>query len=166
MKKIRFYNSLYWKVGLTFLVILLLLSAVYLYISVFTAEMYFQEANQRLNAEVAPHIAAENQCFIDGKANKDILKDVFHDVMVINPSIEVYLLDTRGKILTYFAPHKTLELEYIPLEPVKEFIATKGEEFVLGFDPKNPEAEKVFSAAPVYEQNKLCLLYTSPSPRD
>lgn len=153
--KNRFYNSLYWKVGLTFLVILILLSTVYLYISVFTAEMYFQEANQRLNAEIAPHIAAENQCFIDGKANEDILKSVFHDVMVINPSIEVYLLDTDGKILTYFAPHKTLELNHIHLEPVKEFIKTGGEEFVMGADPKNPQAEKVFSAAPVFEDGKL-----------
>ncbi|RPI74376.1 MAG: sensor histidine kinase [Ignavibacteriales bacterium] len=155
MKKNRFYNSLYWKVGLTFLLILILLSAVYIYISAFTAEMYFQEANQHLNADIAPHIAAENQCFIDGKANENRLKDVFHDVMVINPSIEVYLLDDKGKILTYFAPHKTLELEYIPLEHVKEFIETNGEEFVLGVDPKNPEAEKVFSAAPVYEDGKL-----------
>ncbi len=67
-----------------------------------------------MNAEVAPHIAAENQCFINGKANDEALKEVFHDVMVINPSIEVYLLDTEGKILTYFAPNKEIILEYVP----------------------------------------------------
>ena len=117
--------------------------------------MYFQEASQKLNAEIAPHIANENQCFIDGKANEDVLKNVFHDIMIINPSIEVYLLDEKGKILTYFAPNKTIKVKQVPLEPVKEFIRSGSEEFVLGVDPKNTEAEKVFSAAPVYEKGIL-----------
>ena len=121
----------------------------------FTAEMYFQEANQKLNADIAPHIASENQAFIDGKANEQILKSVFHNVMIINPSIEVYLLDTNGKILTFYAPDKKIKLDRVPLNQVKKFISTKGEEFTLGVDPKNPGAEKVFSAAPVYEKGKL-----------
>ena len=154
-KQNRFFSSLYWKIGITFLAVLILLSAVYLYIAMFTAEMYFQEANQRLNAEIAPHIASENRAFIDGKANEQILKNVFHDVMIINPSIEVYLLDTEGKILTFYAPDKKIKVERIPLEHVKEFIKTGGEEFVLGVDPKNPGTEKVFSAAPVYEEGKF-----------
>jgi two-component system OmpR family sensor kinase len=113
-KRKRFFNSLYWKIGITFLAILLFLSVVYLYISMFTAEMYFQEANQRLNAAIAPHIASENDAFIDGKANEEVLKNVFHDVMIINPSIEVYLLDTEGKILTFYAPDKKIKLYHIP----------------------------------------------------
>jgi len=44
--------------------------------------MYFQEAGQKLNAEVAPHIAAENKCFVNGEANEEALKEVFHSVMV------------------------------------------------------------------------------------
>ena len=154
-KRRKFFSSLYWKIGITFLAILILISAVYLYISMFTAEMYFCEVNQRLNAEIAPHIASENQAFIDGKANEQILKNVFHDVMIINPSIEVYLLDTNGKILTFYAPDKTIKLNHIPLGNVKKFIAAGGKEFIMGVDPKNPDAEKVFSAAPVYEKGKL-----------
>jgi signal transduction histidine kinase len=156
-KKIRaqIFKSLFWKIGMTFLIILLILSTIYLYISVFTAEMYFQEANQKLNAEIAPHIASENRAFIDGKVNEEGLKSVFHNVMVINPSIEVYLLDTTGKILTYYAPHKTIELDKITLEPVKEFIETGGKEFIMGVNPKNPDVEKVFSAAPVYDDGNL-----------
>jgi signal transduction histidine kinase len=153
--KVGFFRSLYFKIGITFLLILLVLSIIYIYISVFTAEMYFQEASQKLNAEIAPHIASENQCFIDGEANEEVLKNVFHDIMIINPSIEVYLLDDKGKILTYFAPNKTIKVKQVPLEPVKEFIESNGEEFVLGADPKNTDAEKVFSAARVYEEGKL-----------
>jgi signal transduction histidine kinase len=117
--------------------------------------MYFQEASQRLNAEIAPHIAAENQCFIDGKPNEEVLRSVFNDVMIINPSIEVYLLDTDGKIIIFYPDDNALKLDYIDLEPVKEFIKTEGKEFVIGIDPKNPKAEKVFSAVPAYENDIL-----------
>ena len=80
--KNRFFHSLYWKIGATFLLTLLVLSIVYLYISVHTAEMYYQETSQKLNAEVAPHIAAENKCFLNGKANEDALKEIFHNIMI------------------------------------------------------------------------------------
>ena len=152
-EKHSFFNSLFWKIGATFLITLFVLSVVYLYISVYTAEMYFQEASQKLNAEIAPHIADENRCFINGEANEEVLKDVFHDVMIINPSIEVYLLNTEGKILTYFAPNKIIELEYVPLEPIQEFIKVKDESFVMGVDPKNASIMKGFSASEVYEDS-------------
>jgi len=97
-KKYGFFSSLYWKIAVLFLFALIIISIVYLYIAAFTAEMYFQEASQRLNEEVALHIAEENQFFVNGEANQEALKKIFHDIMVINPSIEVYLLNTEGKI--------------------------------------------------------------------
>ncbi len=156
MRKRKFIDSLYWKIGATFLFILIILSAVYLYISVFTAEMYFQEANQKLNSDIAPHIANENKCFVNGKVNEDVLKNVFHNVMIINPSIEVYLLDTKGNILTYFAPEKEIKLNFLPLEPIQKYIEGGGKTFVMGPDPKNENREKAFSAAKVYEGKNLC----------
>ena len=153
--KNRFFHSLYWKIGATFLLTLLLLSIVYLYISVHTAEMYYQETSQKLNAEVAPHIAAENKCFLNGKANEDALKEIFHNIMIINPSIEVYLLNTEGKILTYYAPDKVIKMKYIPLGPIKEFIADTTGSFIMGIDPKNENSMKGFSASEVYEDSTL-----------
>ncbi len=149
--KLKIFNRLKWKIAVTFLFILIVLSSVYLYISVFTAEMYFQETIQKLNSEVAKHIAEETQCFVDGKPNKKVLDNVFHNVMIINPSIEVYLLDPEGRILTYFAPDKKIKLKSVPLAPIKQFIENKGSIFVLGADPKNKGKEKAFSASAVYE---------------
>jgi signal transduction histidine kinase len=150
-KKPKLFSSLYWKIAAVFLFALLIISLVYLYIAAFTAEMYFQEASQRLNEEVAQHIAEENQFFVNGKANQEALKNIFHDIMVINPSIEVYLLNTEGKILSYFAPNKKVTLEYVPLGPIKEFLKSGASSFVMGVDPKNEHIEKTFSAAKVYE---------------
>lgn len=150
-KKFHFFSSLYWKIAAVFLFALIIISLVYLYIATFTAEMYFQEASQRLNEEVAKHIAEENQFFVNGQANEDALKKTFHDIMVINPSIEVYLLNTEGKILSYFAPNKEVKLKYVPLAPIKEFLESGASTFVMGADPKKEHVEKTFSAARVYE---------------
>lgn len=154
MKK-KFFSSLYWKISAAFLLILIILSAAYLYIALYTAEMYFVEANQKLDSKIAPHIASENKCFVNGKANNEALKNVFNNVMIINPSLEVYLLDKNGKILTFYAPNKKIILEKVPLEPIKRFIDDKGEKFILGADPKNKNIRKAFSAAAIYENQKL-----------
>ncbi|HKI78222.1 MAG TPA: ATP-binding protein [Ignavibacteriaceae bacterium] len=148
----EFFNSLFWKISAVFLLILIVISAAYIYISVNTAEMYFQETRQKLDIQVASHITSDNEFFMDDSVNVNALKDLFHNVMVINPSIEVYLLDTTGTILAFDAPLSTVKIKKIPLSPVKKFIQSNEETFLLGIDPKNPDKMKPFSAAKVVEQ--------------
>ena len=150
----NFFNSLFWKISAIFLFILLIISAVYMYISVHTAEMYFQETRQRLDYDIAAHIASDNECFIGDSVNTKVLQNVFHNVMIINPSIEVYLLDNNGKILTYFAPNQTIKLDKVPLDPLNQFVSKGDGEFLMGVDPKNPERSKAFSASKVFEEGK------------
>ena len=151
----NFFNSLFWKISAVFLFILLIISAVYIYISVITAEMYFQETRQKLDLKVAQHIASDNDFFSGDSINISVLKNVFHNVMVINPSIEVYLLDTSGTILAYYAPEQTVKIKEVPLEPLKKFISSKSEIFLMGIDPKSPEKQKAFSAAVVKDKGKF-----------
>jgi len=150
-----FFSTITWKLGITFFSILLLLSGVYLFIAVWTAEMYYQETMQKLGSQIAINIAGENKFFDNGEIHEDNLKKLFHDIMVINPSLEVYLLDIEGNILTYFAPNKKIELKKVDLNPVRKFIAESGQRFVMGNDPKDPRAHKTFSAAEVYENDNL-----------
>ncbi|MCL5030794.1 MAG: HAMP domain-containing histidine kinase [Bacteroidetes bacterium] len=151
----NFFNSLFWKISAVFLLILLIISTVYIYISVNTAEMYFQETRQKLDIKVASHIAHDNDFFSGDSININALKDVFHNVMVINPSIEVYLLDTTGTILAYDAPKKSVKLKIVPLEPIKKFLTSNKETFLMGIDPKNPKRQKAFSAAQVFDKGKF-----------
>ena len=150
-----FFNSLTWKIGSTFLLILMILSAVYLYIAVWTAEMYYQEAVQKMGSEIAPQIVEENKFFDDGKIDEVVLKNLFHKIMVINPSLEVYLLDTTGAILTYFAPDKKIVMESLDLDPIKKFVEEKGKNFVMGNNPKDPKAHSTFTAAEIFEEDIL-----------
>lgn len=122
-----------------------------MYISITTAEMYFQETRQKLDIDIASHIASENDCFTGDSVNTEILKEVFHNVMIINPSIEVYLLDKTGRILMYFAPNHSILIDKVPLDPINEFISTGEKDFLMGIDPKNPVRKKAFSAAKVVD---------------
>ena len=150
-----FFNSLFWKISAVFLLILLVISAVYIYISVNTAEMYFQETRQKLDIKIASHISNEAEFFRNDSVNYDAMKNVFHNVMVINPSLEVYLLDTHGKILAFDADSSLVKLKKLPLEPIQKFISSEEEQFLLAPDPKNPGKEKPISAAKVLSNGKF-----------
>ena len=70
----KLFNSLFFKISFVFLLILLVISAIYIYISVNTAEMYYQETRQKLDLNIASHIAADNKCFKGDSVNTQCLK--------------------------------------------------------------------------------------------
>jgi signal transduction histidine kinase len=151
------FKSLYWKISLTFLLILLVLAFAYVYATAFSAKLYFEATHQRLNREVASHIAKFMSPFVNKTItlNNTQTKRVFFNVMVMNPSAEVYLLNSQGNILSYFAPEKKIIREKVSLTPILKFINTKGSIFILGDDPKSSNAMKIFSAAKVEKNNVL-----------
>ena len=153
MKNLK--NSLYWRISALFLLLLIVVGAAYIFITVQTAEQYFLDKHQRLNASIAEHMIKEVPPFMNGEVNKDAMDKIMHSMMAINPAIEVYILSPEGEILTYVAPYKKVKLTSVNLNPVFEFIDTKGEICIAGDDPRNPGEQKVFSAAPVVEDGEL-----------
>ena len=155
MSSKKIFKSLYWKISAIFLLILVVLSAIYIFISINSAQKYAQEVNQKLNATIAQHTIEEGKPFVEGEVNKAAIQDIMHSVMVINPSTEVYLLNPEGKILTYVAPHKKIKLEGVSLQPIKAFLKDDQNRLILGDDPRHPDQKKIFSAAPVLENGIL-----------
>lgn len=151
----KFFSTLYWRISATFLILLALVGLAYVYITAHLSGIYFQQVNQRLNRNVASDIISHSTLLKDGKVNDNAIAELFHDIMAINPSLEVYLLDTTGNILTYYAPVKKIVLSKIDLRPVHEFIQKKGSQLVRGDDPRHAGADKVFSAAPIVHQKSL-----------
>ena len=148
-------SKLYWKISATILLMMALMGVVYLLVSVHTAHNYFREVNQRLYGDVALHMVKETKPLVNGKPDTLATHDIMHSLMVINPSVEVYLLDTTGKIIDYVVPNSTVKMEQVNLAPVRDFIAAGGSNFVTGDDPKSPNEQNVFSAAPIFEGEKL-----------
>jgi signal transduction histidine kinase len=148
-KKNRLTGSLFWKLSAVFLVVLTLVGAAYIWLTFFTSEMYFAETSQRLNADLAQHVVDEIQPIINGEPNQEALAEIFHDVMVVNPAVEVYLLDSTGTIMAFDAPPEKVKAKNVSLDPVEEFLSSGSSHMVLGDNPRNADRPRVFSAAPV-----------------
>ncbi|MFC5624707.1 sensor histidine kinase [Algoriphagus winogradskyi] len=148
-------KSLFLRISLIFILVLLIVGCSYVFITATTAQRYFQETTQRLNATVAEYMIEEVNPFVDGEVNEAALGTIMHSMMAVNPGIEVYLLDPTGEIISYVVLDQLVKLKRVDLAPVKEFIAAKGDDFVMGDDPRNPGEQSVFSATAVYDDEKL-----------
>src|SRR5580658_8656026 len=74
------------------------------------ARLYHQEANQRLDLDLAQWLVDEYHFQRDGKIDASGITSVFGDAMRVNPTIEVYLLDADGRILAFNAPPRRVQL--------------------------------------------------------
>lgn len=92
---------------------------------------------------------------LNTQVNHEAMQSVFMGLMMVNPVIEVYLVDTQGKLLAYSAPEGVVKRRRIDLAPVKKFLDKSRHYLVLGNDPRDLTRDKVFSAAPIYEKQKL-----------
>ena len=152
----KFFSSLYWKISITFLLLLAVIGCAYILITADTVQVYFQEKNQRLNADLAEHIVSEvKPSYVKGQVDETSMDKIMTSMMAINPSIEVYLLDTDGIILNYVAPYKKVKLTEVQLQPINVFLESEGQTFIKGDDPRNPGVQKEFSAAPIMESGEL-----------
>lgn len=148
-------SKLYWRISGILLIIFLSIGVAYFLITAYSAQRYYQETTQRLNADVAEHMLLEVNPFVDGKVNEESLGKIMHSMMAVNPGLEVYLLNPEGEILSFVVLDKKVKLEKVNIAPVKDFILTDGQEFILGDDPRNPGQTAVFSATAVEENGKL-----------
>ena len=148
-------RSLYSKLALVLLGLFFLIGTSFIIISVVTTEQYQQEVNQKLNRELAELIVADKIILQDNQVNQEALKEIFHMLMVINPSIEIYLLDIEGDILAFSAEPGRVKRKRVDLEPIKQFIRGQVTLPLLGDDPRDIDGKKVFTAAMISPGNKL-----------
>jgi two-component system, OmpR family, sensor kinase len=113
------------------------------------AQLYHQEANQRLHRDLARWLIQQYGFVRDGRLESANLPEIFADAMRINPNIEIYLLDAQGKILAFNAPAGRVKLGHADLQPIKRFLSTDAQLPILGTDPRHPDGRQVFSAAPI-----------------
>src|SRR5688500_7401901 len=97
----RIKESFFWKISIMFFLILLFLGISYSVITISMAKRYSDETMQKLNAHVAAHMLLEVNPFVNGKVNEEALGKIMHSMMAVNPSLEVYLLNPQGKILSF-----------------------------------------------------------------
>lgn len=154
------HNNIFTRISILVFALIATLSILFILITYTSTTYFFNESTQLLNKDVAAHIAKFTSPFEGTTVNKRKADSVFYNAMVVSPSIEVYFLDTAGKIIYYEAPDSTIKLWRIPLNNINKLIASKGEAYILSPDPKNPGENKIFSAAEVISNGrKLGYIY-------
>lgn len=147
------FGSLFWRISAAFVITLLIFAGLSIYVFSSSLGKYTSEVSQDLNADLAAHTAKEIAPFIeDGQVNQEGMGAIMHSMMTINPSVEVYILDNAGEILSYVAPYKEVKMERVALAPIQQFITTQERNGIIeGDDPRTPGKCKIFSAAPILE---------------
>lgn len=143
-------STLYQRLTLVVVVILLLLGGFCLWLTHRSAEIYFLEFTQRLNAPIAMYMAQRGLLLDNDAIDKAALAEMAEHIMMINPSVELYVLDTHGKVIGQATEANTIASTRVSLEPIHRFLDEGDVRFPLyGDDPGDSRQSRVFSAFPL-----------------
>lgn len=148
-------NTLFAKLSTALLVIVALMGSVFFVLDRINTRLYYEELTQRLNAPIAMYVTGQRELISDGVPDLDSLRELASHAMVINPTAEIYLLDTKGNILGHGLPPETVMRDKVDLTPIKKLIEGSAPMPIRGDDPRSGSNRKVFSAFEVGTEGKL-----------
>jgi signal transduction histidine kinase len=149
------FRTLYSRLALTLFILLCLVGLILVQLIGQSSLQYQQEVAQKLNSTLAEHIVAEQELIKNQMVNYAVSDSLFHDLMIINPSIELYLLDKQGVVMGYNAPEGKVKRDRVSLQPLQQFFSDEVIYPLKGDDPRNESSQKVFSAAKITNKDGL-----------
>lgn len=148
-------KTLFARLSLALLGIVLLTGSAFFLVERYSTQNYYEEITQRLNSSIAMYVTGERQLIENDVVNADALSLLAQQAMVINPTVEIYLLDKQGKILGHALPPESVHTDHVDLGPVQTLIDGDAQMPLRGTDPRNLQREKIFSAFPVMHEDRL-----------
>ncbi|EKS66581.1 MULTISPECIES: HAMP domain-containing sensor histidine kinase [Caballeronia] len=136
-----------------FCVLLLACCGASAWLQIRASDLREKEVIQSLSRGLAAHIARDGALADANDIDAPAVRRLFSQLMVVNPSVEVYLLDNTGRVRADDAPPGHLKRDHVDLAPVRQFL--DGAVLpILGDDPRSEGKRKVFSAAPLAAPGK------------
>lgn len=129
------------RLTLIFALLMVVSCAISGWMQVRSSTQYSQAVIQRLSGNLAQHIADSNPLLGQNGLNADSVHGLFNQLMAVNPSVEVYLLDKQGDIIGNAAPPGHLKRQKVDLLPIQALLDGASMP-VYGDDPRNPDAKK------------------------
>lgn len=148
-------NTLFAKLSAALLLIVTLMGAAFYIVDRINTRAYYEELSQSLNAPIAMYVTGQRQLIAAGEPDLENLRELASQAMVINPTAEIYLLDTEGRILGHDLPQETVLKDRVDLAPVLALINGSAHMPIRGDDPRSIDSRKVFSAAEVVSSEGL-----------
>jgi signal transduction histidine kinase len=141
------------RLSLVFAVLLLVCCGTSAWMQVRSNRMHELEVVQGLSRDLAQHIARDTVLMDTKGLMPGAVRNLFNQLMLVNPSVEVYLLDPAGRIVSSASPEDRVRRDRVDLAPVQRLL--NGEALpILGDDPRSRDGRKVFSAAPLTVDGK------------
>ena len=141
------------RLSLVFAVLLLVCCGTSAWLQVRSSKMHELEVVQGLSRDLAQHIAHDTVLMDSNGLMPGAVRELFSKLMLVNPSVEVYLLDPEGRIVGNAAPQGRLRRETVDLAPIRRLLNDQPLP-ILGDDPRSVDGRKVFSAAPLRVNGK------------
>lgn len=141
------------RLSLVFAVLLLVCCGTSAWLQVRSSKMHELEVVQGLSRDLAQHIAHDTVLMDSNGLMPGAVRELFSKLMLVNPSVEVYLLDSEGRIVGNAAPEGHLRRETVDLAPIRRLLDDQPLP-ILGDDPRSADGRKVFSAAPLRVNGK------------
>jgi signal transduction histidine kinase len=143
------FNSLYTKLVLVLFLLFIAIGGLFLAAVMYTAPMYQQEVSQQLNRDLAMYIVNEHVLIENGEIRQDNLGALFHKAMIINPSLELYLLDADGVVMAHSMPPDRVKRKQVSLKPINTFLSSNKQGLIMGDDPTDSSRLNSFTVAAI-----------------
>lgn len=147
--------SLYQRLSLSLLLVFIMISTFFYFWSQQLEQKTRFESEQKLHLSLAANLAHDNPLLQRGIYDQNALKNLFHTLMILGPAFEFYFVDPTGNILTYSADASLIKRNKIDLVPLLQLTKNKASLPIYGDDPRHLTRKKIFSAAPVFNENNL-----------
>lgn len=149
------FSNLCARLALAFVALFLVLGIAFLALTNWSNNRYYQEVTQNLNQSLAMYIVQRAPLIHEGVVNKTAMTELATLVMTVNPIVEVYLLDTSGKVLTHTLPADAVIRPQISTQPLQDWLDKKRPFPIVGENPRANQGDRVFSVWPVLDNDQL-----------
>ncbi|MEO7386217.1 MAG: ATP-binding protein [Gammaproteobacteria bacterium] len=147
------FQTLYGRLLIVILMFGLALTVIFAVILLGYHEAYHVEADQTVNRNLARQYANARLLLTDEPLTVDTFHRGIRKLAELNPDVDLYLLDANGELVASSVPADGWARRRVNLSPIKAFLAGKQALPILGDDPRDPERQDIFSAAPVLIQD-------------
>ncbi len=156
-------RSLYAKLALTLILLLFVTAIVYSAISYSLTRQGIIGDLQRENADIAANLAAEIPQTVGGEVDRQYTEQLFRLMKIVNPDVQLYLLDPKGNIShTSSIINTELVTRSVGLEPLQQFLDGDRSFPLFADDPQSDNEPVTFSVAKLAAGDKpLGYLYVT-----
>src|ERR1043166_654976 len=149
------FRSLYGKLVAVLLGLGIIMAAMFVVVIHSADHARRQEVSQKFYRTLAGRLISEDFLLRTDPVDYRSVQRAFDRLRIVNPKIDVYLLDQNGRILAYSGKSGVPARATVNMEPIRHFLDETAELPILGDDPGDSSGTRIFSVAPIALDGRL-----------